>query len=46
MVLRKERIQMQYGKEYGLIYVSEPNEGTVVTILFPYNKHCAMPDHE
>lgn len=37
---------MQYGKEYGLIYVSEPNAGTVVTIIFPYNKQDIMPDHE
>lgn len=34
----KERIQMQYGTEYGLIYVSEPDQGTVATIIFPYCK--------
>lgn len=31
----KERFQMQYGVEYGLTYESEPNVGTIVTIVFP-----------
>lgn len=34
----KERIQMQHGMEYGLIYESEQNLGTNVKIIFPYNK--------
>lgn len=42
----KERIQMQYGKEYGLLYVSEPDAGTVVTIIFPNNKRDTIPDYE
>lgn len=30
-----KRIQMRYGPQYGLSYQSVPNEGTVVTLVFP-----------
>lgn len=30
-----QRIQLYYGEEYGLSYVSQPNEGTEVTIHLP-----------
>ncbi|WRS28635.1 sensor histidine kinase [Oscillospiraceae bacterium MB08-C2-2] len=31
----QQRIQLMYGKEYGLTYYSEPDEGTCVTIRLP-----------
>ena len=31
-----ERIKLSYGKEYGLSIISEPDNGTTVTILIPH----------
>ena len=31
-----ERIKLSYGRKYGLSIWSEPDEGTVVTILIPH----------
>ncbi len=42
----KDRIQMQYGSEYGLLYVSKPGDGTVATIIFPYHKRNTTLDYE
>ena len=32
-----ERIQLRFGKEYGLSYQSEEGKGTTVTYLLPYS---------
>ena len=30
-----ERIQLHFGKDYGLVFASEKGEGTVVTVRLP-----------
>lgn len=32
----QKRIQAMYGKEYGLVYISEPEEGTTVEVHIPF----------
>ncbi|AFC31077.1 histidine kinase internal region [Paenibacillus mucilaginosus 3016] len=33
------RLQLHYGRDYGLTYESGPGEGTTVTVRFPYMEH-------